>query len=218
MVVEPAGLLAFAYRGFELDAVLFQRHPVRYFAVDGLDIALQAFGVTRGGVVLEQDAAWLEHLYQGCNHVVLVRFHGGRGQLHHEDVEEAVDHQAWQQIGIAIDQAVARLVEQALAQRQGDVQTVYQQRLVQRQLGVARQQAGADQVVRAQCDDAQRLAVGRLENSLLAGLEALQRGRADVDFVAVDPQVAGAQAAVGIGFEAKAGQGHDVAPGKRAGL
>jgi len=30
--------------------------------------------------------------------------------------------------------------------------------------------------------------------------------------------VAGAQAAVGIGFEAKAGQGHDVAPEKRAGL
>ncbi|MNC16443.1 hypothetical protein D3C75_642970 [compost metagenome] len=147
-----------------------------------------------------------------------MRFHGSRGQLHHEDVEEAVDHQAWQQIGIAIDQAVARLVEQALAQRQGDVQTVYQQRLVQRQLGVARQQAGADQVVRAQCDDAQRLAVGRLENGLLTGLEALQWGRADVDFVAVDPQVAGAQAAVGIGFEAKAGQGHDVAPEKRAGV
>ena len=37
---------------------------------------------------------------------------------------------------------------------------------------------------------------------LLAGLEALQRGRTDVDFVAVDPQVAGTQAAVGIGFEA----------------
>ncbi len=79
---------------------------------------------------------------------------------------------------------------------------MHQQRFVQRQFGVARQQAGADQVVRAQCDDTQWLAVGRLENSLLAGLEALQRGRADVDFVAVDPQVAGAQAAVGIGFEA----------------
>ncbi|MNO59943.1 hypothetical protein D3C76_505420 [compost metagenome] len=218
MVVEPAGLLAFTHRGFELDAVLFQRHPVRYFAVDGLDIALQAFGVARGRIVLEQDAAGLEHLHQCGDHIILVRFHGGRGQLHHEDIEETVDHQAWEQVGVTVDQAVARLVEQALAQRQGDVQAVYQQRLVQRQLDVARQQAGADQVVRAQCDDAQRLAVGRLENSLLAGLEALQRGRADVDFVAVDPQVAGAQAAVGIGFEAKAGQGHDVAPGKRAGL
>ncbi|MCY1441890.1 hypothetical protein D9M71_582290 [compost metagenome] len=115
MVVEPAGLLAFAYRGFELDAVFFQRDPVRHFTVHGLDIALQAFGVTRGGVVLEQDAAGLEHLHQGSDHVVLVRFHGGRGQLHHEDIEETIDHQAWQQVGIAVHQAVARLVEQALA-------------------------------------------------------------------------------------------------------
>ncbi|MNN26030.1 hypothetical protein D3C81_1395250 [compost metagenome] len=218
MIVEPAGFLAFAHRGLELDAVLFQRDPVGHFAVDGFDIALQAFRVTRGGIVLEQDAARLEHLDQGCDHVVLVLFHGGRSQLHHEDVEEAVDDQARQQVGITVDQAVAWLVEQALTQRQRDVEAMYQQRFVQRQLDVTRQQAGADQVVRAQCHDTQRLAVGGLEDRLLAGLQALQRGRDDVDFIAVDPQVAGAQAAVGIGFEAKAGQGHDVAPGKRAGL
>ncbi len=92
---------------------------------------------------------------------------------------------------------------------------MHQQRLVQAQLDVARQQAGADQVVRAQCDDAQRLAAGRFENGLVARLETVQRGRGHVDLVAVDPQVAGAQAAVGVGFEAKAGQGHEVAPGKK---
>ncbi|MNO93205.1 hypothetical protein D3C76_848020 [compost metagenome] len=217
MVIEPAGLLPFTYRGLELHAVLFQCNPVRHFAVNGFDVALQAFGITRGGIVLEQNAAWLEHLDQGGDYVVLVQLHGGRGQLNHEDVEETVDHQAWEQVGVAVDQAVARLVEQALTQRQGDVEAVHQQRLVQWQLDVARQQARADQVVRAQRHDAQRLAVGGLEDRLLAGLQALQRGRGDVDFIAVDPQVASAQAAVGIGFEAKAGQGHDVAPGKKSG-
>ncbi|MNN40341.1 hypothetical protein D3C81_1544120 [compost metagenome] len=137
MVIEPAGLLAFAYWRFELHAVFFQWHPVRHFAVDGFDVTLQAFGVAGGGIVLEQDAAGLEDLDQGGDHVVLVQFHGGRGQLYHENVEEAVDHQARQQVGITIDQAVARLVEQALAQGQGDVEAVYQQRLVQRQLGIA---------------------------------------------------------------------------------
>ncbi|BAO65166.1 hypothetical protein PFL02_37070 [Pseudomonas fluorescens] len=46
----------------------------------------------------------------------------------------------------------------------------------------------------------------------------MQRGGGYIDFVAVDPQVAGAQAAIGVGFEAQAWQGHDVAPEKRARL
>jgi hypothetical protein len=164
------------HRGFELHAVLFQGDPLRHQAEDGFDVAVEAFGVTGGGVVLEQDAAGLEHLGQGGDHVVFVRFHGRRGDLHHEDVAETVDHQARQQVGVAVDQAVERLVEQALAQRQGHVQAVHQQRLVQRQLDVARQQAGADQVVRAHGHDAQRLAVGGFEDGLLAGLEAVQWG------------------------------------------
>ena len=95
---------------------------------------------------------------------------------------------------------------------------MHQQRLVQRQLDVARQQAGADEVVRAHGNDAQRLATGGFEQGLVTGLEAMERGGRYVDFVAVDPQVAVTQATVGIGFEAQAGQGHDVAPEKRAEL
>ncbi|MNH25684.1 hypothetical protein D3C79_857000 [compost metagenome] len=144
-------------------------------------------------------------------------FHGRRGELDHQDVAETIDHQARQQVGITVHQAVERLVEQALTQRQGNIDAVHQQRLVQRKLGITRQQAGADQVVRAHGNDAQSLAAGGFEDRLVTGLEAMQRGRGDVDFVAVDPQVAGAQAAVGIGFETKAGQGHDVAPGKKSG-
>jgi hypothetical protein len=53
---------------------------------------------------------------------------------------------------------------------------------------------------------------------LITGLETVQRGGSDIDFVAVDPQVTGAQATVGVGFEAQARQGHDVAPEKRAGV
>ena len=218
VVVEPAGFLALNDRRFELHAVLFQGYPLRHQAEHGVDVALEAFGVARGGVILEQNAAWLEHLGQRGDHVVFMGFHGRRGDLHHQDVAETVDDQARQQVGIAVDQAVERLVEQTLAQRQGDVQAVHQQRLVQWQLDVARQQAGADQVVRAHGDDAQRLATGGFQDRLIAGLEAVQRGGGYVDLVTVDPQVAGAQATVGIGFEAQAWQGHDVAPEKRAGV
>ncbi|MCY1420566.1 hypothetical protein D9M71_361930 [compost metagenome] len=218
VVVEPAGLLAFHDRRFELHAVLFQGHPLRYQAEHGFDVTAQAFGIARGRVVLEQDAGRLEHLDQGGYDVILVLLHGRRSELDHQDVAETVDHQAWQQVGIAVHQAVERLVEQALTQRQGNVDAVHQQRLVQRKLGITRQQAGADQVVRAHGNDAQGLATGGFQNRLVTGLEAMQRGRGDVDFVAVNPQVAGAQAAVGIGFETKAGQGHDVAPGKKSGI
>jgi hypothetical protein len=133
-------------------------------------------------------------------------------------VTEAVDHQAGEQVGVAIDQAVEGLVEQALAQAQGHVQAVHQQRLVEYVLDVARQQAGADQVVRAHRHDAQRLAAGCFEDGLVTGLEAIQRGGGHVDLVAVDPQVAGAQASIGIGLEAQAGQGHGATPRKRAEL
>jgi len=133
-------------------------------------------------------------------------------------VVEAVHHQARQQVGITVDQAVARLIEQALAQRQRDLDAMHQQRLVQAVLEIARQQPCADQVVRRHPDDAQRLASGGLENGLVASGEAGQgRGRG-VDLVAVDPQMARAQAAVGIGFEAQAGQGHRQGSGKKTGI
>ena len=57
-------------------------------------------------------------------------------------------------------QPLERRVAEALAQAQGDVEAVYQQRFVQHVLDVARQQAGADQVVRAHRDDTQGLAAG----------------------------------------------------------
>jgi hypothetical protein len=97
----------------------------------------QALGVAGGGIVLEQYAAGLEHLNQRGQHLVLVSLHGGGGELYDQDVEETVDHQPRQQIGVAIHQAVAGLVEQALAQAQGDVDAVHQQGFVQHVLDVA---------------------------------------------------------------------------------
>ncbi|MNE02054.1 hypothetical protein D3C80_945170 [compost metagenome] len=192
VVIEPAGFLAFHYRGFEFDAVLFQGNPFRHHAEYGFNVTVQAFGVACGRVVLEQDAARLEYLHQGGDDVVLVLLHGRRSQLNHQDVTKTINHQAWQQVRITVHQAVERLVEQTLAQRQGNIDAVHQQRLVQRKLSVTRQQACADQVVRAHGNDAQSLAAGGFKNRLVTGLEAMQWGRGDVDFVAVDPQMAGA--------------------------
>ncbi|MCY1515837.1 hypothetical protein D9M68_504390 [compost metagenome] len=218
MVIEPAGFLAFQHRGLELHAVLFQGDPLGHHAERGVDVTLQAFGVTGAGVVLPEHAAGFEHLHQGVEHGGLVALHGGGGELYHENVAEAVHHQAGEQVGIAIDQAVERLVEEALAQAQGDVDAVHQQGLVQAVLDVAGHQARADQVVRGEGDHAQRLAAGGFKDGLVTRLEKVQRGGDHVHFVAVDPQVAGAQASIGIGFEAQAGQGHVSLSGKKAGI
>ena len=116
VVIEPAGFLPGDHRCFELHAVFFQGNPLRYQAEDGFNVAFKAFGITGSRVVLEQDAAWLDDLHQGCDHVFFVVFHCGRGQLNHQNVAETVNHQARQQIGVAVDQAVVRLVEQTLTQ------------------------------------------------------------------------------------------------------
>ncbi len=218
VVVEPAGLLPGQHRRLELHAVLFQRDPLRHFAVGVGHVALQALGVARAGVVLPEHGGGLEHLQQGSEHLVLAQFHGRGRQLHHQHVAEAIDHQAGQQVGIAVDQPVERLVEKPLAQAEGDVDAMNQQRFVENVLGITGNEAAADQIVRAQRDDAQRLAVGHFQHRLVAGGEGIQRRRGDIHLVAVDPQVAGAQAALGVGFETQAGQGHGKGSGKRARL
>ena len=127
VVVEPAGFLAFDHGRFKLHAVLFQCDPLRHNAEYAVDIALKAFGVACSRIVLEQDASRFEHLNQRGNHVVLVALHGGGGQLHDQNVEETVYNQARQQVGVTVNQAIARLVEQAVTQARGHIDAVNQQ-------------------------------------------------------------------------------------------
>ncbi|RMS58861.1 hypothetical protein ALP63_04830 [Pseudomonas syringae pv. aceris] len=218
VVIEPAGFLPGHDRCFELHAVLFQRNPFRHQTENGFDVTIQAFRIASRRIVLEQNAAWLDDLNQRRNDVFLVVFHRGRGQLNDQNVTKTIDYQTRQQVGVAVGQTVERLVEQAFTQRQRNVEAMDEQRLVERQLDVAGQQACADQVVGAHGDDAQRLAARSFEDGLITGCKTMQWSGGYIDLVAVDPQMTGAQAAVGVGFEAQARQGHDVAPEKRAGL
>jgi hypothetical protein len=83
---------------------------------------------------------------------------------------------------------------------------MHQQRKIERMLQVAADQPGAQQRVRIDVAGAERLAVAGLNRDRLAGLEIAQRGGFDIDFVAVDPEMAGAQAAVFILAQAQRGE------------
>src|SRR5690606_2780341 len=76
----------------------------------------------------------------------------------------------------------------------------------------------ADQVVWRDPDDAQGLAAGSFQGGLIADGEGVQRRGGGVHFFAVNPQMTGAQAAIGVGFKAQAGKGHEGAPDQGAAI
>ena len=127
MVVEPAGFLTLAHRGFKTHAVLFQRHQVRHLAERILNIGLQPFQLARATVVLEQHGLRLEHLHQRINDVATHLLHAGIGDLHDEVVAKTVDHQPRQKIRLAVDQTIEGFVEQPLTQTQGHLEAMHQQ-------------------------------------------------------------------------------------------
>ena len=90
-----------------------------------------------------------------------------------------------------------------------DLQAVREQRCRQRMRDIATDQAGADQRVRIDDGDTQRLAAAVLDHRLVAGRERLQRRGGGIDLVGVDPGVTFTQAAFFLGFQSQAGQiGH----------
>ncbi len=121
-------------------------------------------------------------------------------------VAKAVNHQARQQVGLAVHQTIEGLVEQALTQAQRHLEAVHQQRLVEQVSGIATKQARTDQVVGADAHQAQGLAAAGFELRLLAGLEGSQRRLRGIHFITEDPQVPCADAPFGIGFETQTGQ------------
>ena len=73
-------------------------------------------------------------------------------------------------------------------------------------LQITADQPGTQQDIGIDVTGADHLAVAGLNRHRLARLEIAQRGGLDIDFVAVDPQMAGAQAAVFILAQAQRGK------------
>ena len=97
----------------------------------------QVFHAADRGVVLPPELAWLEHLERGFGDRVLEPLHAGRRGLGDENIAEAIDGQSGQAIGFAEHEAIPRLVIEAFAQGQGDLEPVHEQGTVERVLDAA---------------------------------------------------------------------------------
>ena len=214
LVVEPAGLLSADHVAFELDATFVHDDRRVERAVADVGILGQLFHAAAAGVVLPHQRTRLEHLDHGFGDLVLEAFHAGRRGLADDDVAEAVKRQARQAVRLAVDEAVVRFVEQALAQAQRDIEPVHDQRTVERVFQPARNEARADQRIRIDVADTDRL--GRMvdDDAEVTRREAGQRRALDVDLVGEHPQMSGAQARILAFLEEQRGVFDGVGHGK----
>ncbi len=112
-------------------------------------------------------------------------------------VAVAVEHQPRQAVGLAEHQPVVGLRVQPLAQRQRHVEPLHSSARSDGLVGIAADDARADQRVRIDVGVAQELVAVRDAAAPRApGAKRRQRRRGDVDLVAEHPQVPGADAAV----------------------
>jgi hypothetical protein len=148
-----------------------------------------------------------EHfLYRGLD-VAAHGFHAGGRDLADDDVPVPIEHQARKPIRFTEHDAVVRRAVKTLAQCERDLHAMHEQRLVERPLGVPAHDARADERVRIHIRVAEELVAIRMHRGERARLEARERRRGGVDFVAEDPEVARADAAIFATFELENRQG-----------
>ena len=171
----------------------------------------QALQFAHGGVVAQQDAGGAHHRLQGGQDLGARPFHAGGGDLDHQQVAVAVHHQAGEAVAFAKDEPIEGLVVKLLAQGQGLADPLLPQGWPQGPAGIMGDQAGADQGVGIDVAVAEGMAAVAEDLDRLAGLEALERRRLGIDLVAVNPAMAGEQAAILVFVEAQGGwAGHVV--------
>ncbi len=101
-----------------------------------------------------------------------------------------------QRIRFAEHEPVVRLGVELLAQRERDVEAVYDQRLVERMRDAAHDEPRRDQRMRIHVADTDGLARVIEDRGDLAGLELRERRARDIDFVREHPQMSFAKALV----------------------
>ena len=167
----------------------------------------QAFHRAQFAVIFQHHAFRRHHFHDGVDDVLLHGFHQWAGNLRHHHVTKAVDDQTWQTVAVAIHPTVTTTRVPQLTAAERNFQTVHNQRAVQLLTAVTADQTGADQLLRAYHSTAQCLAIGGFDHHLRAWLHAFQRRGGNIHFVAVYPQVAGFQTALGLGLESQNREG-----------
>ena len=171
-------------------------------------IACQAFQLARTGIVFPHDGLGVNHLVHRGFDLGAQPVDARRAALRDHHIAVAIEHQARQSVGFAVHQPVKRFAIQPLAQGKRDAQPMHQQRCIEWIGGIAPDDARGDQRARIDVGVPEELVLVRVHLHRGAGLELGQRSGGGVDFIAEDPQVAGAQATVFAALEFEDGDGH----------
>ena len=147
-------------------------------------------------IVLPPELARFEHLDDRFGDRILDPFHARGRDLADENVAETVQRQARQRIRFAEHEPVIRFRVEPLAQRERDVETMHDQRAIERMLEAPHDEPRGDQRMRIDIAQADRLAVVIDDRAHFAGLESGERRARDIDFVREHPKMTRAQARI----------------------
>ena len=136
-----------------------------------------------------------QHRIQGTDNHIQVGFHGAGAGLHHQHIVETIHHQAGQAIGFAVDQAVAVIIKQLLAQGQRLLDALFEETARQFLFHITAVKAGRDQRMGAEQRTPQRLAAAVFHDTGTRR-QILERSMTGINFVGVYPQMARLEAAL----------------------
>ena len=106
LVEEESGFLAFEEVDFVGEAVVvYALDGVGWFAFDDVVVSAEPFEFTEGGAVAEDDGVGVVELLQGVGDEWQMAVHAGGVALDDHGVGEAVDDEAGQSVGFAVDES-----------------------------------------------------------------------------------------------------------------
>jgi len=154
-----------------------------------LDALREALDAAGDAAALEEDSQGTDEFHQGSYDEVEILLHSGTPGLQHQVIAIAVHHESWQSVPLAVDQPVVGPAEQGHAQSQGIAQTAKVEVDIDLGVGVAGQDAGAEEGVGIDVGKPKGLAPVILDATDTARCDGDERSAADVHLIAIDPWV-----------------------------
>ena len=98
LIVKPASFLALTQRRDELQARLGDCNLLRDSPVGGFDVFAQLFKVARARVIFPDECGRIYRLAHRGRDLILERLHAGGGDLSHDHIAVAIEHEPRQPV------------------------------------------------------------------------------------------------------------------------
>ncbi len=204
VIVEPAGFLTVNHRRHKTGIVFYQRGTIVFQrALNHFHVLWQTFDRAQLAIVFQHDALWFGDFIDGINNGLTTQLHCHTGNLDHHHIAKTVNHQSRQTIAVTKHPAVTGLRIPQFTATLCYLQTMHNQRGIQRLFTVTTEQARTDQLFRTDHSNSQRFAVGGFDHNFSTGGHVFQWRNSDIHFIAVYPQVTAFQTAFSLGFESQ---------------